>query len=158
MSSPAGKRLRLLASVLSVLGLAVLIAYHQKPVDLSSSAAIVVLVQLALILPFCYRCAAAALRRMLFRRGWIPVTRMRAPVIVVGNINVGGNTVNIGPQSAVVRGVGLLSSIEDLRNTMLTQNAGVPVLVRDIAKVQISYKPRLGIAGRDADAVRERDG
>ncbi|KWK43835.1 phosphonate ABC transporter permease [Burkholderia stagnalis] len=45
-----------------VLGLAVLIAYHQKPVDLSSSAAIVVFVQLALILPFCYRCAAAALR------------------------------------------------------------------------------------------------
>ncbi|AEA63040.1 2-aminoethylphosphonate ABC transport system, membrane component PhnV [Burkholderia gladioli] len=45
-----------------VLGLAVLIAYHQKPVDLSSSAAIVVLVQLALVLPFCYRCAAAALR------------------------------------------------------------------------------------------------
>ncbi|WP_186268022.1 2-aminoethylphosphonate ABC transport system, membrane component PhnV [Burkholderia gladioli] len=45
-----------------VLGLAVLIAYHRKPVDLSSSAAIVVLVQLALILPFCYRCAAAALR------------------------------------------------------------------------------------------------
>ena len=45
-----------------VLGLAVLIAYHQKPLDLSSSAAIVVLVQLALILPFCYRCAAAALR------------------------------------------------------------------------------------------------
>lgn len=45
-----------------VLGLAVLIAYHQRPVDLSSSAAIVVLVQLALILPFCYRCAAAALR------------------------------------------------------------------------------------------------
>jgi len=45
-----------------VLGLSVLIAYHQRPVDLSSSAAIVVLVQLALILPFCYRCAAAALR------------------------------------------------------------------------------------------------
>ncbi|KVE40038.1 2-aminoethylphosphonate ABC transport system, membrane component PhnV [Burkholderia sp. TSV86] len=45
-----------------VLGLAVLIAYHTKPVDLSSSPAIVVLVQLALVLPFCYRCAAAALR------------------------------------------------------------------------------------------------
>jgi 2-aminoethylphosphonate transport system permease protein len=45
-----------------VLGLAVLIAYHKKPVDLSGSAAIVVLVQLALVLPFCYRCAAAALR------------------------------------------------------------------------------------------------
>lgn len=45
-----------------VLGLAVLIAYHAKPVDLSSSPAIVVFVQLALVLPFCYRCAAAALR------------------------------------------------------------------------------------------------
>src|SRR6201985_3189027 len=44
-----------------VLGLAVLIAYHKPPVDLSSSAAIVVFVQLALGLPFCYRCAAAAL-------------------------------------------------------------------------------------------------
>jgi 2-aminoethylphosphonate transport system permease protein len=45
-----------------VLGLAVLIAYHKRPLDLSGSAAIVVLVQLALVLPFCYRCAAAALR------------------------------------------------------------------------------------------------
>jgi 2-aminoethylphosphonate transport system permease protein len=45
-----------------VLGLSVLIAYHKRPVDISGSAAIVVLVQLALVLPFCYRCAAAALR------------------------------------------------------------------------------------------------
>jgi 2-aminoethylphosphonate transport system permease protein len=45
-----------------VLGLAVLIAYHKPPLDLSGSAAIVILVQLALVLPFCYRCAAAALR------------------------------------------------------------------------------------------------
>lgn len=45
-----------------VLGLSVLIAYHKAPLDLSSSAAIVVFVQLALVLPFCYRCAAAALR------------------------------------------------------------------------------------------------
>src|SRR3981189_1331175 len=33
------------------------------------------------------------------------------------NINVGGNTVNIGSQAAVVRGVGPIRSIEDLRNT-----------------------------------------
>ena len=31
------------------------------------------------------------------------------------NINVGGNTVNIGPESAVVRGVGLIRSIDDFR-------------------------------------------
>src|SRR5262249_56144075 len=37
------------------------------------------------------------------------------------NINVGGSTLNIGSQSAVVRGVGLIRSLDDLNNTMLTQ-------------------------------------
>ncbi|UGY13028.1 efflux RND transporter permease subunit [Bradyrhizobium septentrionale] len=67
------------------------------------------------------------------------------------NINVGGNTVNIGSQSAVVRGVGLIRSIDDLANTMVSQSGGNPVLVRDIAHVTIGEKPRLGIAGLDND-------
>jgi len=67
------------------------------------------------------------------------------------NINVGGNTVNIGAQSAVVRGVGLIRSIDDLNNTMVSQSGGNPVLVRDIARVTIGEKPRLGIAGLDQD-------
>ena len=46
-----------------VLGLAVLIAYHKRPLDLSSSAAIVVFVQLALVLPFCSGRSAAAAQR-----------------------------------------------------------------------------------------------
>src|SRR5438876_8166176 len=67
------------------------------------------------------------------------------------NINVGGNTVNIGAQSAVVRGVGLIRSIDDLNNTMVSQSGGNPVLVRDIAHVTVGEKPRLGIAGLDQD-------
>ncbi|MBR1122173.1 efflux RND transporter permease subunit [Bradyrhizobium lablabi] len=67
------------------------------------------------------------------------------------NINVGGNTVNIGAQSAVVRGVGLIRSIDDLNNTMVSQSGGNPVLVKDIATVTIGEKPRLGIAGIDQD-------
>jgi cobalt-zinc-cadmium resistance protein CzcA len=67
------------------------------------------------------------------------------------NINVGGNTVNIGAQSAVVRGVGLIRSIEDLNNTMVSQSGGNPVLVKDIATVTVGEKPRLGIAGLDQD-------
>src|SRR5215469_16558178 len=62
------------------------------------------------------------------------------------NINVGGNTVNIGPQSAVVRGVGLVRSADELSNTMLTQVNGNPVRVSDIAEVAVGNKPRLGIA------------
>ena len=65
------------------------------------------------------------------------------------NINVGGNTVNIGAQSAVVRGVGLIRSIDDLATTMIAQSGGNPVLVRDVANVTVGEKPRLGIAGKD---------
>ncbi|MFN3397075.1 MAG: efflux RND transporter permease subunit, partial [Sulfurimicrobium sp.] len=50
------------------------------------------------------------------------------------NTNVGGQTVNIGPQAAVVRGVGQIHSIDDIRNTMLVSNKGAPVLVGDVAR------------------------
>jgi cobalt-zinc-cadmium resistance protein CzcA len=72
-------------------------------------------------------------------------------IIGNSNINVGGNTVNIGPQSAVVRGVGLIRSMDELANTMLTQSGGNPVLVRDVATVAVGNKPRLGIAGVNND-------
>jgi heavy metal efflux system protein len=65
------------------------------------------------------------------------------------NINVGGQTVNFGPQAAVVRGIGLIHSMDDIRNTMLTANSGAPVLLGDIAKVTVGNEPRLGIAGQD---------
>src|ERR1700760_1960288 len=71
--------------------------------------------------------------------------------ITNSNINVGGNTVNIGTQSAVVRGVGLIRSIDDLANTMIAMNGGNPVLVKDVANVTVGEKPRLGIAGLDQD-------
>src|SRR5471032_3329342 len=45
------------------------------------------------------------------------------------NINVGCGTVNIGPQAAVVRGVGLIKSMADIENTMITQSGGSPVTV-----------------------------
>jgi cobalt-zinc-cadmium resistance protein CzcA len=67
------------------------------------------------------------------------------------NINVGGSTINIGAQVAVVRGVGLIRSLDEIRNTMLNQVGGVPVVVSDVASVVVSNQPRLGIAGKDTD-------
>ncbi len=67
------------------------------------------------------------------------------------NINVGGQTVNIGPQSVVVRGVGLISSMDALRRTLVANTNGVPVYIADVADVQVQHLPRLGIAGNDAD-------
>src|SRR5580658_7902000 len=67
------------------------------------------------------------------------------------NINVGGQTVNFGAQAAIVRGVGLIHSLDQIGDTMITANNGVPVRVGDIAKVEIGNEPRLGIAGQDDD-------
>src|SRR5262244_1664122 len=67
------------------------------------------------------------------------------------NVNVGGQTVNIGSQSAVVRGVGLIHSVDDIRKTMVTSSRGIAVVVGDIAEVRVEHAPRLGIAGHDAD-------
>src|SRR5665213_3258299 len=45
------------------------------------------------------------------------------------NINVGASTMNIGPQAATVRGVGLIGSMDDIRNTVLNATGGTPVLL-----------------------------
>lgn len=67
------------------------------------------------------------------------------------NSNVGGQTVNFGPQAAVVRSVGLVRSMDDIRNTMVSANNGSPVTIKDIATVSVGNSPRLGIAGIDND-------
>ncbi len=69
--------------------------------------------------------------------------------ISAGNSNVGGRTISVGEQSVNVRGIGVVRSLEDIRNIVLTQQRGVPVLLSDVANVQIGFTPRLGIAGRD---------
>ncbi len=68
------------------------------------------------------------------------------------NTNVGAQTVNIGAQSVVVRGIGLIRSMDDIRNTVLSSANGTPVFVRDVATVSPGYAPRLGIAGHDRDS------
>jgi len=67
------------------------------------------------------------------------------------NINVGGQTVNFGPQAAIVRGVGLIHSVQQIRDTMVSANNGSPVRIGDVATVTIGHLPRLGIAGQDND-------
>ena len=70
------------------------------------------------------------------------------------NINVGGQTVDFGAQAAVVRGVGLIHSADEIRHTLITNNQGAPVVIGDVAEVTIGHLPRLGIAGyNDVDDI-----
>jgi cobalt-zinc-cadmium resistance protein CzcA len=68
------------------------------------------------------------------------------------NINIGGDFIVRNNQAYVVRGIGLLNDIGEIRNIIVTQNNDIPVLVKDVANVTISNVPRLGRVGR-ADAV-----
>ena len=78
------------------------------------------------------------------------------------NINVGGREITVGQQSVNIRGIGLFDSggnsdltqgwhVGDIEKVVLAQVNGVPIQVKDVAKVSVGYVPRLGIAGRDHD-------
>jgi cobalt-zinc-cadmium resistance protein CzcA len=70
------------------------------------------------------------------------------------NLNVGGREIRIGQQSINIRGVGLIDDggtddlaqgyrLDDIRNVVLAQQNGVPVLVQDVARVSVGNRPRL---------------
>jgi len=71
------------------------------------------------------------------------------------NSNAGGGFYSEGGQFFYVRGLGRVSTLEDIGKIVLAVKNGTPVLVRDIGTVAIGYAPRLGQFGfnRQDDAV-----
>jgi cobalt-zinc-cadmium resistance protein CzcA len=65
------------------------------------------------------------------------------------NTNAGGGRVSRGDQSYVIRGVGLMRSLEDIGSTVVTQVNGAPVLVRDLGRTTLSHQEREGILGKN---------
>ncbi|PKQ65961.1 efflux RND transporter permease subunit [Raineya orbicola] len=63
------------------------------------------------------------------------------------NVNVGGDVIERGSQAYVVRGVGLLESIEDIENILIETKGTTPILVKHVAEVKVAAKPRLGVVG-----------
>lgn len=74
--------------------------------------------------------------------------------VASSNINVGGDIIQKGSQAYVVRGVGLLESIEDIENILIEVKGDTPIRVKQVATVSVSSKPRLGQVGlNDEDDV-----
>ncbi|HXA47246.1 MAG TPA: CusA/CzcA family heavy metal efflux RND transporter, partial [Burkholderiaceae bacterium] len=63
--------------------------------------------------------------------------------------NAGGGRIARGEQSYVVRGIGQVHSLDDLGSIVVTQTNGVPVLVRQLGKLQFGHQEREGILGKD---------
>ena len=71
--------------------------------------------------------------------------------IANANQNVGGQRLTLGEQSFNVRGIGLIHSLDDVRQIVLAEQKGVPVRVGDVAEVKEGFAPRLGIVGKDLE-------
>jgi heavy metal efflux system protein len=69
--------------------------------------------------------------------------------IAKSNINVGGDVIEKNGQAYVVRGIGLLQSVEDIENILIEVVKDVPILVKNVATVQVGSLPRVGQVGLD---------
>src|SRR6202050_3087388 len=71
------------------------------------------------------------------------------------NDNAGGGFYSQGGQFYYVRGMGRMSTLEDIGNVVVAVHDGTPVLVKDVGRVVIGIAPRLGEFGYETqdDAV-----
>ncbi|MBL8293257.1 MAG: efflux RND transporter permease subunit [Bryobacterales bacterium] len=70
-----------------------------------------------------------------------------AQAVEESNQNAGGALLDNRQQSLAVRGVGLLKSVPDIENSVVAENRGVPVFVKDLGKVGVGAAPPTGIFG-----------
>jgi len=63
------------------------------------------------------------------------------------NSNAGGGFYSQGGQFYYIRGLGLVRDLKDIGNIVLAARGGIPVYVRDVARVEIGHAPRLGQFG-----------
>lgn len=67
------------------------------------------------------------------------------------NKNVGGNVLEEHSQQYLIRGVGLLQSVEEIKNIILKSHGAVPVFIRDVADVETGHAVRQGASVKDGE-------
>src|SRR3979411_3193342 len=75
----------------------------------------------------------------------IPLSKVR-DVIRGSNMDVGGRTVELSEFEFIIRGRGYLKSVSDLSNVVVKVENGTPVLLKDVARIELGPDERRGIA------------
>ncbi len=65
------------------------------------------------------------------------------------NENTGGAYIDKKPYAYFIRGVGMVNGIEDINKIVVKNQNGIPILIRDVAKVQIGSSIRYGAVTKD---------
>jgi Cu(I)/Ag(I) efflux system membrane protein CusA/SilA len=74
----------------------------------------------------------------------IPLAKIR-DVLRASNMEVGGRTVELAETEFAVRGRGYIQSLSDLEQIVVRNERGVPVLLKDVARVELTPDERRGI-------------
>jgi heavy metal efflux system protein len=69
--------------------------------------------------------------------------------ITANSTNSGGSVMTRGELGYVIRGIGLVQSLDDMGNIVVSQRGGTPIFVRDLGKLKLSSQERRGILGKD---------
>ena len=80
----------------------------------------------------------------------IPLDKVR-DAIRNSNLDVGGRTLELAEHEFMVRGRGYLKGVKDLENIVVKSDDGTPVLLKDVARVEITGEERRGIAELNGD-------
>ncbi len=67
------------------------------------------------------------------------------------NSTGGGNYVSLNEQAYIVRGLGLYTDLQSIENTVISSSDGVPIRVKDVARVEIAPAVRIGRIGKNYD-------
>ncbi|EGO64833.1 efflux RND transporter permease subunit [Acetonema longum] len=65
--------------------------------------------------------------------------------VSANNANVGAKVLEQNGQEYVIRGLGLVQSLEDIQNIVVTQNSNIPVYIKDVARVELGPDFRRGV-------------
>ncbi len=70
--------------------------------------------------------------------------------ISANSANAGGSVVNRGDFGYVIRGIGLVQTLDDLGNIVVTERNGTPIFLHDLGKLKLANQERHGTVGKDA--------
>jgi cobalt-zinc-cadmium resistance protein CzcA len=74
-----------------------------------------------------------------------------------GNRNAGGSYIEHGPELYIVRGLGFIQNLDDIRNIAVDTRNGTPIRISDLGTVQIGERLRLGRVGKLLPVGQDED-
>lgn len=80
----------------------------------------------------------------------IPLSKVR-DAVRASNMDVGGRTIELSEFEFIVRGRGYIKGIPDLQKIVLKAQGGTPVLLRDVARVELGPDERRGLTELDGE-------